>query len=57
MTMPVLKQVEWGPVLIRSHRLGGVFDLPLTQQYMMKTRYVPFGSIPGIEQRALAVAR
>jgi hypothetical protein len=46
MEMPVLEQVQWGPLLVKSEQLGGEIKLPLTDAYMVKCRYVPFGKIP-----------
>jgi len=46
MTMPVLKSIEWGPVWIRSKKMTIDMELPLTQEYMIRCRYIPNGSIP-----------
>jgi len=47
MEMPVLDAVEWGPVLVKSAQLGDEISLPLTSDYMVKCRYVPFSFING----------
>lgn len=45
MKMPVLEEIEWGPVKIFSPELGREVELPLTSQFLIKARYVPMGHI------------
>jgi hypothetical protein len=44
MSMKVLDSIEWGPVAISSDKLGRV-ELPLTETFLLRSRYVKEGSI------------
>jgi hypothetical protein len=60
MRMKVLDSIEWGPVAISSDKLGRV-DLPLTETFLLRSRYVKDGSIKisdsTVAQQVVGVAR
>ncbi|MBC8167212.1 MAG: hypothetical protein H7Y20_15250 [Bryobacteraceae bacterium] len=47
MKMPVLDLIEWGPVEIRRTQYTESISLPLTDQFLICSRYVKEGSIKG----------
>jgi hypothetical protein len=46
MAMPVFEEIEWGPVKVFSQSLGRELELPLTDEYLIRRRFIPGGNIP-----------
>jgi hypothetical protein len=47
MKMRALNLIEWGPVVIRSTECGGSINLPLTEEFLLRNRYVKEGFFGG----------
>jgi hypothetical protein len=49
-TMGVCDSIEWGPVSFSSKSLGQNIDLPLTEDYHIRSHFLSEGIVPGSDQ-------